>query len=363
MKVLKFLRSHKLFIVLPAFIAILALLFCGAVLYIFYADMRGYETLVFSGQVPSARHCAASGDDYYYISGGKVYDKDGNELISEGETYSIAVSGDSLYYVNNDRICRYNLKTGEKEALEAGLLYEGLAADNEAVFAKARGNIYQHWFYRADKETRIEEEAPFSEANRVTVSAEKDGYRFFANDDTLEYSAVTDKNNRIISRGTNERSLLYISNEKIITSDYEKNAFRIYGADGKYIKSTVLPEGYHYEISNIYSSDGKIYFLAQKQKGHKVKGYYNLPDRFHISDSVMSFDGENFETLYESEKNKRIVGFDGKNVLFAKGRKLFTSDGREIGTMKKSKTYIFEHFADRVFVRNEENEMINTFKW
>ncbi len=363
MKVLKFLRSHKLFIVMPAFIAILALLFCGAVLYIFYADMRGYETLVFSGQAPAARRCAASGDDYYYISVSKVYDKYGNELISEGETYSIAVSGESLYYVNNDRLCRYNLKTGEKAALEAGLLYEGLAADKGAVFAKASGNIYQHWFYRADKETRIEEEAPFSEADRVTVSAVKDGYRFFANDDTLEYSAVIAENNRIISRGTNERSLLYISNEKIITSDHEKNAFRIYGTDGKYIKSVVLPEGYHYEISNIYSSDGKIYFLAQKQKGNKVKGYYNLPNRFHISDAVMSFDGENFETLYESGKNKRIVGFDGKNVLFAKGRRLFTSNGREIGTMKKSKTYIFEHCAGRVFVRNEENEMINTFEW
>ena len=148
----------KLLTGILAFVLTVALLFCGATLYIFYADMRGYDTLVFSEQAPAARRCAACGDDYYYISDGKVYDKDGNELISEGETYSIAVSGDSLYYVNNDRICRYNLKTGEKEALEAGLLYEGLAADNGAVFVKARGNIYQHWFYRADTETRIEEE-------------------------------------------------------------------------------------------------------------------------------------------------------------------------------------------------------------
>ena len=361
MKIVNFLRCRSFKILM---FTALALIFLTVIFILFYlSDTSGYQIYAFSPQVPTARRCAVTNEDYFYISGGKVYDKAGSELISEGNTYSLAVSGENIFYVNGDRICRYNLKSGKSEALEAGLLYKGMAAHNGAVFAKAEGNIYQHWIYRADKEIRYEEEEPFPSKDKVTVSETHDGYRFFANDDTLEYSAVIDEEGRIITRGLNGNSLLYIDSEKIITSYSDRCTFRIYGADGRLLKTVSLPDGYHYLTSNIYAENGKIYMLAQKQNGYTSAGYYNLPGRLHISDKVMTFDGENFETLYEAPKKERIVGFNGKDFLIAKGRRLFTSDGKEIGKMQKSKNYIFEQCGGRVFVWNEDGDMINTYEW
>lgn len=306
--------------------------------------------------------------NYYYIDRGKyIYELNSankNRCLAEGNNISgIAVLDEVIYYIDSERLYKYNIQTKSTEYADDENGYNSLSAYEGYVYALryVNGNFSDYNLLKINSDEQYKITSSDSTINQEIEVFYKDGNYSYLNSSIPQKTFLGISNNHDVVFRNNDRmikNLLYHSGNIIVTSDESGKKLRVY-KNGILSDTIDMPENYSYIPQNVFGSEEDIYILVQEQNGYGAIGYYNLSQKKHIKDAIIKYSLKSgtVDFVYNStDKQERIVGYKDNDVICLKKRKLYqinisTQKKDEIAEINESDTE-FEMCFNKIFMWN-----------
>ncbi|WP_297960869.1 hypothetical protein [uncultured Ruminococcus sp.] len=311
-------------------------------------------------------HMCSIINEYYYVKGNDVYNKNGKKVIEELKSPLICAYDNSLYVYSDNSLMRFdnNMNMSEKYEVGAEILSFGI---KDSFFCGIDKEL-EPYIFALDSSEPLQYTSLNNSFNKSYLKYyETDGLKIISSDhdnNTAFKSSAIVSNDSIITRYRNEYGEYIIHNNatELIASSAlntsEPTLVKLSYKTGEGSRSDILSGYYPEDISAI---NQKIVFIGIRIPSDPHK---NIEDmccvKEHISDIIAVIDANDMriEKEYKTKKGERILYADTeKAVTYYRGKYITYStknwkkiDSHKASEIKKDGSYTFETCGNYIFV-------------